>query len=88
MESAARGGNVGLALLRFRVGLPNDERMSLHTLRSLTRRVIPALLVAQAAFLPLQSASAAGHVAHPCRSSAECGSVIVAPRLPGGSGRR
>ncbi|WDT92037.1 hypothetical protein H0E86_14685 [Streptomyces sp. SCSIO-PteL053] len=53
--------------------------MSLHSLRSLTRRAIPALLVAQAAFLPLQSASAAEHVAHPCRSSAECGSVIVAP---------
>src|SRR5690606_13488145 len=45
-------GNVGLALLRLRSRLPNDERMSLHRLRSLTRRALPALLVVQAALLP------------------------------------
>lgn len=53
--------------------------MSLTSLRSLARRVVPTLLVAQAAFLPLQSAAAAEPVAHPCRSFAGCGSVVVAP---------
>ncbi|MEU8706040.1 hypothetical protein [Streptomyces sp. NPDC048565] len=55
--------------------------MSLNILRSPARRVIPALLVAQAAFLPLQPASAAAaqHLTHPCRALAGCGSVIVAP---------
>ncbi|MEV5204303.1 hypothetical protein [Streptomyces sp. NPDC053720] len=53
--------------------------MSLTSLRSLARRVVPTLLAAQAAFLPLQPASAAEHVAHPCRSFADCGSVIIAP---------
>lgn len=57
----------------------NDERMSLISLRSLAGRVVPALLVAQVAFLPLQPASAAAHVAHSCRASAGCGSVVVAP---------
>ncbi|MFD7714555.1 hypothetical protein [Streptomyces sp. NPDC059814] len=53
--------------------------MSLPSLRLLAGRVVPALLLAQAAFLPLQSASADEHSAHPCRSSAGCGSVVVAP---------
>lgn len=53
--------------------------MSLNSLRSLARRVVPTLLVAQAALLPLQSASAAEPVAQPCRSAVSCGSVIVAP---------
>ncbi|WP_328315670.1 hypothetical protein [Streptomyces sp. NBC_00388] len=53
--------------------------MSLHSLRSLAGRVVPALLVAQAVLVPLQPASAAGLMAHPCRSSAHCGSVVVAP---------
>lgn len=53
--------------------------MSLNSLRSLARRVVPTLLVAQVVFLPLQSASAAGHMANPCAASADCGSVIVAP---------
>ncbi|MFG3532859.1 hypothetical protein ACGF8B_40065 [Streptomyces sp. NPDC047917] len=53
--------------------------MSLTSLRSLARRVVPTLLAAQAAFLPLQPASAAEHMAHPCRSFAGCGSVIIAP---------
>lgn len=66
-------------MLRLHSRLPNDERMSLHRLRSLTRRAVPALLVVQAALLPLQSASAAEHGALPCRSSDTCGSVIVAP---------
>lgn len=58
---------------------PNDERMSLVSLRLLAGRVVPALLLAQAAILPLQPASATEHVAHSCRSLAGCGSVIVAP---------
>ncbi|WP_406451182.1 hypothetical protein OG782_15170 [Streptomyces sp. NBC_00876] len=53
--------------------------MSLTSLRSLARRVVPTLLVAQVVLLPLQPASAAAHVTHPCRSLAGCGSVIVAP---------
>ncbi|WUW20951.1 hypothetical protein OG521_09175 [Streptomyces sp. NBC_01463] len=53
--------------------------MSSITLRSLARRVVPTLLVAQVVLLPLQSASAAGHPAQPCRSAAACGSVVVAP---------
>uniref|UniRef100_A0AAU3GXE4 Lipoprotein n=1 Tax=Streptomyces sp. NBC_01401 TaxID=2903854 RepID=A0AAU3GXE4_9ACTN len=53
--------------------------MSLNILRSSARRVIPALLVAQAAFLPLQPASASAAQAHPCRPVAGCGSVVVAP---------
>ncbi|WP_405798002.1 hypothetical protein [Streptomyces sp. NBC_01506] len=55
--------------------------MSLPSLRSLAGRVVPALLVAQAAFLflPPQSASAAQQLAHPCRALASCGSVVVAP---------
>ncbi|OWA21971.1 hypothetical protein [Streptomyces sp. CS057] len=57
--------------------------MSLNTspngLRSLARRVVPALLVAQVALLPLQSASATALTAHPCASSVGCGSVVVAP---------
>ncbi|MFJ6855261.1 hypothetical protein ACIQM3_32865 [Streptomyces sp. NPDC091271] len=53
--------------------------MSLKSLRSLARRVVPALLVAQAAFLPLQAASAAEHASHPCLLAASCGSVVVAP---------
>lgn len=53
--------------------------MSLNSLRSLARRVVPTLLVAQAALLPLQSASAAEPMAQPCRSAVSCGSVIVAP---------
>ncbi|MFF1920096.1 hypothetical protein ACFVW8_05910 [Streptomyces sp. NPDC058221] len=53
--------------------------MSLSSLCRLAGRVVPALLVAQFAVLPLQSASAAEHAALPCRSSAVCGSVIVAP---------
>ncbi|MEV8228787.1 hypothetical protein AB0P41_22465 [Streptomyces sp. NPDC079167] len=53
--------------------------MSLNSLRSLARRVVPALLVAQAALLPLQTASAAEPASRPCLSSASCGSVIVAP---------
>lgn len=79
MESAAREGYFGLAMLRSRRGLPNAERMSLTRLRSMAGRVVPALLVAQAVFLPLQPASAAEHAAHPCRSFAGCGSVVVAP---------
>lgn len=53
--------------------------MSLNSLRSLARRVVPTLLVAQVVLLPLQSASAAAPAAQPCRSAAACGSVIVAP---------
>ncbi|MFG3407752.1 hypothetical protein [Streptomyces sp. NPDC048142] len=53
--------------------------MSLNSLRSLARRVVPTLLVAQVVFLPLQTAYAAEHTAPPCAASAECGSVIVAP---------
>ncbi|MEU9089723.1 hypothetical protein [Streptomyces sp. NPDC048428] len=53
--------------------------MSLISVRSLARRVVPTLLVAQAVLLPLQSASAAAHVAQPCRAFAGCGSVVVAP---------
>ncbi|MEE4490095.1 hypothetical protein [Streptomyces sp. BE230] len=53
--------------------------MSPISLRSLVRRVVPTLLVTQAVFLPLQTASAATYTAHPCQSSAGCGSVIVAP---------
>ncbi|MET4921852.1 hypothetical protein P3L51_05730 [Streptomyces sp. PSRA5] len=53
--------------------------MSLLSPRSLAGRVVPALLVAQVAFLPLQPASAAQHLAPPCRSSVSCGSVVVAP---------
>lgn len=79
MESAAREGDFGLAMLRSRRGPPNDGRMSLTPLRSLAGRVVPTLLLAQAVFLPLQPASAAEHVAHPCGSSAGCGSVVVAP---------
>lgn len=52
--------------------------MSLNSLRSLARRVVPTLLVAQVVLLPLQPASAAA-AAQPCRSAAACGSVIVAP---------
>ncbi|MFI1225552.1 MULTISPECIES: hypothetical protein [unclassified Streptomyces] len=52
--------------------------MPLNPLRSLARRVVPTLLVAQAVLVPLQSA-AAEPAAHPCRSSAACGSVVVAP---------
>lgn len=57
----------------------NDERMSLPSLLALAGRVVPALLVAQAALLPLQTASAAERLGASCRSSADCGSVIVAP---------
>lgn len=53
--------------------------MSLNSLRSLARRVVPTLLVAQVVLLPLQPASAAAPAAQPCRSAAACGSVIVAP---------
>ncbi|WP_326657336.1 hypothetical protein [Streptomyces sp. NBC_00385] len=53
--------------------------MSLNTLRSLARRVVPTLLVAQVVLLPLQPASAAERAVQPCRSAAACGSVIVAP---------
>lgn len=54
--------------------------MSLNSLRSLARRVVPTLLVAQVVLLPLQPASAAAApAAQPCRSAAACGSVIVAP---------
>lgn len=53
--------------------------MSLNSLRSLSRRVVPALLVAQAVLLPLQSAAAAERMGHPCMSPAGCGSVVVAP---------
>ncbi|MFC8825881.1 hypothetical protein ACFT9I_11050 [Streptomyces sp. NPDC057137] len=53
--------------------------MSLPSLRSLAGRVVPALLVAQVVFLPLQPASAAEHLARSCRSSDGCGSVVVAP---------
>ncbi|HEY9331800.1 MAG TPA: hypothetical protein VIS09_26755 [Streptomyces sp.] len=53
--------------------------MSLNSLRSLARRVVPTLLVAQVVLLPLQPASAAERAAQPCRSAAACGSVIVAP---------
>lgn len=59
--------------------MPNDERMSLNSLRSLARRVVPTLLVAQVVLLPLQPASAAAPATQPCRSAAACGSVIVAP---------
>ncbi|WP_328896819.1 hypothetical protein [Streptomyces sp. NBC_00236] len=52
--------------------------MSLNSLRSLARRVVPTLLVAQVVLLPLQPASAAP-ATQPCRSAAACGSVIVAP---------
>ncbi|MFE9817197.1 hypothetical protein [Streptomyces sp. NPDC005773] len=53
--------------------------MSLNSLRSLARRVVPTLLVAQVVLLPLQPASAAAPATQPCRSAAACGSVIVAP---------
>ncbi|MFH8869862.1 hypothetical protein ACIBCC_20555 [Streptomyces griseus] len=53
--------------------------MSRNSLRSLARRVVPTLLVAQVVLLPLQSASAATLTAHPCASAAGCGSVVVAP---------
>ncbi|MEU1350249.1 hypothetical protein [Streptomyces sp. NPDC005795] len=53
--------------------------MSLNSVRSLARRVVPTLLVAQVVLFPLQPASAAAHTAHPCRSLAGCGSVVVAP---------
>ncbi|WP_123525371.1 hypothetical protein [Streptomyces sp. 840.1] len=53
--------------------------MSLTRLRFLAGRVVPALLVAQAVLLPLQPASAAAHVTHPCRAVAGCGPVVVAP---------
>ncbi len=59
--------------------VPNHERMSRNSLRSLARRVVPTLLVAQVVLLPLQSASAATLTAHPCGSAAGCGSVVVAP---------
>lgn len=79
VEPATREGDFGLAMPRSRRGPPNDERMSLTRLRSLAGRVVPALLVAQAVLLPLQPASAAAHVTHPCRSVAGCGPVVVAP---------
>lgn len=79
MEPGTREGDFGLAMPHSRRGLSNDERMSLTRLRSLAGRVVPALLVAQAAFLPLQPAAAAAHVVHPCRSVAGCGPVVVAP---------
>ncbi|TXS41908.1 hypothetical protein [Streptomyces sp. OR43] len=53
--------------------------MSLNSLRSLARRVVPTLLVAHVVLLPLQPASAAERAVQPCRSAAACGSVIVAP---------
>lgn len=53
--------------------------MSLNSLRSPARRVVPVLLVAQAVFLPSQTASAAPHAVRPCGASAGCGSAVVAP---------
>ncbi|MGW9246917.1 hypothetical protein [Streptomyces badius] len=53
--------------------------MSLNSLRSPARRVVPVLLVAQAVFLPSQAASAAPHAVRPCGASAGCGSAVVAP---------
>ncbi|AWL87817.1 hypothetical protein AMK14_33420 [Streptomyces sp. TSRI0445] len=53
--------------------------MSLNSLRTLARRVVPVLLVTQVVLLPSQSASAAQHVVRPCAVSAGCGSVVVAP---------
>ncbi|MFH9582837.1 hypothetical protein ACIQIE_08955 [Streptomyces globisporus] len=53
--------------------------MSLNSLRTLARRMVPVLLVTQVVLLPSQSASAAQRVVRPCAVSAGCGSVVVAP---------
>ncbi|MFJ4580271.1 hypothetical protein [Streptomyces echinatus] len=52
--------------------------MSLPSLRSVARRIVPAVLAAQALLVPAQPVFAAPP-AHVCRAAADCGPVVVGP---------